>query len=225
MSKLTNLNKGTVQGIVRTLVQDGFLQQSYETRKYQLGINLYELGTFSVGCLEITQRASAPAQDLAIRTDHNVRVAILDKDSVMVILGAYSKLEGFFFRQLGPRAPLYCSSLGKAILAFLDPIELEKCLERIKFIPHTANTITSKEGLLRVIDEIRKQGYSVNSEERLFGRAAIAAPIFDRQKKLIASICLAGHPKDIFGKNMENLIAEVKHTALEISFQLGYTVS
>jgi len=224
ISQLTKLNKGTVQGLIRTLVQEGLLQQNHESRKYQLGLNLYELGTVAVGCLEIVQRASAPAQDLAIRSDHNVRVAVYDKDSAMVVLGAYSKSQGFFFRQLGPRAPLHCSSLGKAILAFLEPTELDRCLQKINFVPFTANTITDRERLLRNLDEIRRLGYSVNREERLFGRAAIGAPIFGRNKRPVASICIAGHPKDIFGEKMENMIMEVRHTALEISFQMGYSI-
>jgi len=224
MSRLTNLNQATVQGFVRTLLKENFLQQNQETRKYQLGIALYELGIVSAGSLEITQRASSPAHGLAKRTEQQVRVATFDKDSAIVILNAYPKLEPFIFRYTGTRPRFYCSALGKAILAFWEPIALDECLERIKFNLHTVNTITQKEALRRELEKIRQQGYALNREERLLGRAAIGAPIFGRHKQILAAICLVGTPKGILGESMEGLVMEVNHTALEISIQMGYVM-
>jgi len=224
ISRLTNLNKGTVQGLIRTLLQEGFLRQNQETRKYQLGIKLYELGIASAWSLEINQRSFVLAHDLAKRTEQHVRVAILDNGSMLVTLEAYPKSLPLPFRPRWVRIPLYCGSLGKAILAFLDPIELEKHLDQNEFIPYTSTTITSKKELRRVLEEIRQLGYSVNREERLSGRASIAAPIFNQQKQPIASICLAGYPRDILGESMEDLAIEVSHAALEISFQMGYSM-
>jgi len=224
MSRLTNLNAATVQGLVRTLLQVGFLRQNQETRKYHLGIKLYELGIASVGNLEITQRSSNLAYSLARRTKQHARVALFVNNSAIIIFDAYLNIEPLIFRYMGPRPPLYCTALGKAMLAFLDPIGLGRYLEQIELIPYTVNTFSLKQDLRRELVEIKGVGYAVNREERMLGRAALGAPIFGRQKQLIASICLAGHPEDILGERMEELIAEVKNTALEISFQMGYSL-
>lgn len=222
ISRLLNLNKGTVQGLVRTLVHEGFLKQDQETRKYQLGLKLYELGIISAGSLEINQRSSMLAHDLSKRTQQLVRIAIFDKNSAMVTLDAYPRSEPFLSRHLGPRAPLYCTALGKALLAFLEKKELDAYLEQVELTIYTANTITEKDHLLKELQDTRQRGYSINREEHLFGRAAIGAPIFGRNGRLAASICLVGYPNQILGENMENLAEEVKRTALEISRQMGY---
>ncbi|MFH1252643.1 MAG: IclR family transcriptional regulator [bacterium] len=222
MSRMLHLNKGTVQGIIRTLLEEGFLQQNTETRKYQLGIRLYELGTTAAGSLEINQRASNPAHDLAKRTGYLVRIAIFDKDSAFVTLDAYPRSEPFLFRQIGPRTPLYSTALGKAILAFLDQSEFDAYLQRTELISYTTQTITRKDELLRELSETRRRGYSINREEHIFGRAAVGAPIFGRQRRLCASACIVDNPDKILGKDMENLAREVKQTALEISMNMGY---
>jgi DNA-binding IclR family transcriptional regulator len=224
MSRLSDLNKGTVQGLVRTLLKEGFLRQNRETRKYQLGIKLYELGMASARSMAINQRSFNSAHDLAKRMEQHVRVAVFDEDAAIVTLEAYPKSEPFLFRQRGLRALFYCSALGKAILAFWNSIELDNYFERMEFTPYTPHTITRKEELRRVLEEIRELGYSVNRQERLLERAAIGAPIFDRKKQVIASICLAGNPKDILGDRLESFATEVCRTALEISIQMGYSL-
>lgn len=62
---MLGLKKGTVQGLVRTLAQGGFLQQDEETRKYGLGLKVFELGTILAASLEINGKSAAPAHKLA----------------------------------------------------------------------------------------------------------------------------------------------------------------
>lgn len=222
ISRALDLHKGTVQGLVRTLTKGGFLQKDLETRKYQLGLRIYELGAILAGSLEINQKATNPANQLAKRTQHLVRVAIMDRDSALVTLDAYPKSQPFYSPQFGPRAPLYCTALGKAILAFLDQQELDVYLERVKLIPYTSNTIIQKGRLLKDLKETRKRGYSINREEHLLGRAAIGAPIFGREGYPVASIVIIIDPSQLDEK-INKLAQEIKKTALEISQLMGFS--
>ena len=81
ISRALKLHKGTVQGLVRTLTDQGFLEQDHYSRKYQLGPKVYELGIIRAGSLEINQKASIPAHQLALRTERLVRIATWDKNS------------------------------------------------------------------------------------------------------------------------------------------------
>jgi len=222
ISRALDLHKGTVQGLVRTLVQEGFLQQDSETRKYQLGPKIYELGVVLAGSLEVNQKASNPAHQLAKRTQHLVRIAILDNDSALITLDAYPRSLPFLSRQFGPRAPLYCTAVGKALLAFLEQPEVDVYLEQTELTPYTANTLIQKDQLLRDLEETRQRGYSINREEHLLSRSAVGAPIFERRGRLSASMSLVGYPSYILGKHMESLAKEVMNTALEISRSMGY---
>ena len=222
ISRSLDLKKGTVQGLVQTLVQEGFLQQDRETRKYQLGLKIYELGVVLAGTLEVNQRASNPAHQLAKRTELLVRIAILDKDSAIVTLDAYPRSQPFLSQQFGPRDPLYCTALGKAILAFLDQGELDRYLEQVELIPYTPNTIVRKDQLIRDLEETRQRGYSINREEHLLARAAVGAPIFGREGRLSASICIDGDKNKILGEHTKGLGEQVMDTASEISRNMGY---
>ena len=222
MSRLLNIKKGTVQGLVRSLTRDGFLDKDGDTRKYRLGLKIYELGVILAGSLEINHGASGPAQQLAKRTQHQVRIAIKDNDSVLVTLDAYPKPQPFYSPQFGPRAPLYCTALGKALLAFLEKQEVDAYLEKVHLVPYTPNTITRKDKLIRVLKETRKRGYSINREEHLLGRAAIGAPILGRKGYPVASIVIVVNPSKLDEK-INNLAQEVKKTALEISQLMGFS--
>jgi IclR family KDG regulon transcriptional repressor len=221
ISQQLGLHKGTVQGLVRTLTNAGFLQRDGETRRYHLGLRIYELGVILAGSLEINQKASAPAQNLAMQTQHLVRIAILDGDSVLVTLDAYPAPQPFLTWQFGPRAPIYCTALGKALYAFLSRQEIEGYLKRVKFIPYTPNTITKKEKFVRELGETRKRGYSINRGENLAARGAIGVPIFGSEQRPVAAMSLVGDPTYILGKRRESLAGKIMKTALEISLLMS----
>jgi DNA-binding IclR family transcriptional regulator len=221
ISRALNLHKGTVQGLVRTLADQGFLEQDYYSRKYQLGPKLYELGIVRAGSLEINQKASIPAHQLALRTERLVRIATWDNNSTLVTMDVYPRSQPFLSRQFETRIPPYCTSLGKALLAFLEKEELNAYLKQAVLVPYTPNTMISKAQLLKELDETRLRGYSLNRGEHLLGRAGIGAPIFGRGKRLVGAICLvcaAGQD----GENITKYADDVKVTALEISRHMGY---
>lgn len=221
ISRELGLHKGTVQGLVRTLTNAGFLQRDGETRRYQLGLKIHELGVILAGSLEINQKASAPAHNLAKQTQHLVRIAILDGDSVLVTLDAYPTPQRFLTWQFGPRAPIYCTALGKALYAFLSRQEVEGYLKRVKLIPYTPQTITKKDKFRRELEETRKRGYSINQGENLLARAAIGVPIFGGAQRPVASMCIVGDPRYILGEGRESLAGKAMKTALEISLLMG----
>jgi IclR family KDG regulon transcriptional repressor len=221
ISKLLGLPKPTVHGLVRTLVKQGFLQQDPQTRKYMLGLKIYELGIVLAGSLEINQKGAGAAYQLAKQTGLVSRIAIWDLDSALLTVNIEPRSHLFFVHQIGPRIPAYCSAIGKALLAFLDAPDLKGYLERVQLRPLTANTITRKKQLLKEIDETRRRGYSVDREENLLGLACIGTPIFGLNGRLEGALSLSGDAKHIY-KRMDMLLPEVLKTAKEISRSLGH---
>lgn len=222
IARSLNLNKSTVQGLVRALVYIGFLQRNPDTRKYQLGPRIYELGIILAGSLEINQKASQPADRLAKRIELLVRIAILDGDSALITLDAYPRSQPFIFRQFGLRAPLYCTAVGKALLAYLDRETVDEYVKRTELFAYTPTTLTNKKDLMKELELTKKRGYSVNREEHFLSRVAIGAPIFGREGRLAGSMCISGPPERILGEDHEKLVQEVKNTSLEITRHMGH---
>ena len=216
------LNKATVWGLVTTLEQQGFLQQNPDTLKYGVGPKLFELGMVYVGSLEINAKASRLVHGLASRTGLNARIGIWDGGGVLITLMALPKTEDSLSHQIGPRVPAYCSGIGKALLAYLEPGELQSYLQETELVRHTRTTIVVLEKLLMDLEETRQRGYSISSEEMIPGLAALGAPIFGKTKQLVGAISISYSPASFSKKNLDKLADDLLGTAAEISQKMGY---
>ena len=222
ISDALKLPKGTVHGLVRTLLNSGFLQQDLETRKYQLGLKIYEMGIILAGNLEINQKGVGPANKLAKNVRLITRIAIWDGDSALTTVNIDPLSDSHFVYQIGPRIPAYCSSLGKALLAFLNDEERDAYLRRIELVPYTPKTIVQKDRLLRELKKTRQRGFSIDQEETVSGLFCIGAPVYGRNGQLEAAVSLSGSPDRFQNQQMKTLCEKLLKTAGEISLLLGY---
>ncbi len=224
ISRALGLHKGTVQSLVRTLVMGGFLEQDQETQKYQLGLQIYELGVIKATNLEINKSALIPAQQLAKKTKKLIRIGIWDKESVLITLNCYPNTKQVY-REFGLRLPPYCTAMGKILLAFLGKQELDNYLEKIELTPYTTNTIDHKDQLLEELVETRKRGYATNREEHMLFRRAIGIPIFGLEGHVIAALGLVIDPdrSDEDEEQFQIYVREALITAFEISQSMGYS--
>lgn len=221
ISKSLGLPKPTVHALARTLVNNGMLEQDLETRKYKLGFKVYELGIVLTTSLEINQKGAGLAYQLANQTGMVSRIAIWGLDSALITVNIEPLSHLYFIHQIGPRVPAYCSSLGKALLAFSEPEFLDGYLDRVHMRPLTENTITEKKRFLEEIEEIRRSGYAMDREENLLGMACIGAPVFGWGGRLEAAISISGDAKKIY-KRMDTLLSELLKTGKEISRAMGF---
>ena len=227
ISRLMDLPKGTVHGLIRTLLSHGFLSQDPQSKKYRLGLKIHELGIILSGSLEINQRAAGPCHQLSRRTGLLSRIGIWDGGSVVITLNTHPDPMPVLPHQVGPRIHAYCSAIGKAILAFLDEAELYAYLQRTRLTAFTPATITDEEKLREDLAATRRRGYAVDREEAVQGLGCIGAPIFDQQGAVTGGLSLSGPVKKVFSdaaveEQTESLPEEVLGTAAEVSRYLGY---
>ena len=118
----------------------------------------------------------------------------------------------------GERGPVYATSLGKAILAYLDPVECDQVLDRLKFNKLTSGTITDVSELREDLARIRARGYAINNMERQAGVRSVAAPILDASGHPVASVCAAAPSFRLTLAGLKKTLApHVMATADEIS--------
>jgi IclR family KDG regulon transcriptional repressor len=223
ISRELGLAKGTVQGLVKTLANEGLLSQDVATQKYQLGPKVYELGVIFGKSFEVNQKALILADDIAKRQKLTVRIGIWDRGSVLVTLNAHARVGIVPAGDFPLRVPAYCTGLGKALVAFFDQRELELYIEQTELNAYTPNTIIDKNELREELKLIKTLGYSISNEEHWLHRGAIAAPIFGRNDFPIASIALVGDPARFLGDEKDKLIIELMNAAREVSESMGYS--
>ncbi|MCJ8501236.1 IclR family transcriptional regulator [Desulfatitalea alkaliphila] len=222
ISRAVGLSKGTVHGLIRTLLQQGFLQQDSATRKYRLGLKIYELGIIWAGTLEINQKSAGPMNQLAKETLLECRLAIWDGDSMVITSTVHPRARAVLPHQFGPRVHAYCSAIGKAVLAFMDDAQVERYLKRTQFTAFTPNTVTDRQQLLEDLVQTRQRGYAFDREEAVQGLSCIGAPIYQRSGQVAGALSVSGGTQRVMGDKMEGFALALMNTAAEISRYMGY---
>jgi len=213
-----NLPLATVHGLVSTLVEEGLMSQIPETREYRLGLRLNELGAIQMASLEINQRAAIPSAYLARETGFVVHVAVFERDAIVVTYSTSPMTDRHGLAMyLGTRVPSYCSSIGRAVLAFLPREEVLAHLGRVETVPYTPYTVTDREKILAELDAIILRGYSVVRQELASTLCSIGAPVFGAKGEIMGGISLNIHPDDFKEEELEMLGRRVIMTADQIS--------
>lgn len=220
ISKLLGLHKSTTFGIVSTLYANGILDKNENTGKYKLGLELYRLGT-KVN-LSLRSIVLPYLEHLVEIYEETANLVVMQDLSVVYLEKVESSHSMRISTSVGGRKPLYCTAVGKAILAYLPPDELQRKLDRIEFVKFTDNTITSKEDLIKALIEIKQRGYAEDNEELEIGLCCISAPILNQYSYPIGAISVSG-PKSRMNTEVNAKISKtLVGFTMEISKKLGY---
>jgi DNA-binding IclR family transcriptional regulator len=222
MAESLNLAKTTVHGLVSTLESNGFLKKDVANRKYRLGFALFELGTIQVAGLEINQRAIYPLQKLSNDTNRICRVAIWDRNSVVVTMTVQPQGHEIMTRQFGPRLPGYCTALGKAILANMSESELKLYFAEIDLIAYTPNTLKDRQLLEEDLIHTRRRGYSISRIEMVPHQAGLGAPVLDNSGRTMGAISTHLKVEDLDTDFMNTTAGRLIRAAHQLSMDMGY---
>lgn len=222
IAKLVNLPVGTVSGLVYTLRVNHYLDQNHVNRKYRLGLKLAERAAVLLDQLDLRTIAAPYLEKLREWCGESVNLAIIDDHDVVYIERLFGKHALAIRSELGKRAPIYSTALGKVITAYLPPSEIQAYLDHTAFLPVTRYTITDAERFQEELTRIRKNGFSIDEEENEMGGRCIAAPIFDHDCRPIAAISVSVPIQRLPREQVPALSEKIKEVALAISKDLGY---
>ena len=116
LAQETGLAKSTVHRLLASLVSLGYAAQEPETGRYRLTLKMFELSSGIVNSMEIMDVAKAHLERLSQRTGEAVHLVIRDAQDIVYIYKTESGPMRMSSR-VGLRSPLYCTGVGKAILA------------------------------------------------------------------------------------------------------------
>lgn len=217
-----DMYKSTVHRIVSELCAYKYLERNNETKEYRLGLKFLDISSHVIENMDIRESAKKSVEELNNITKETVHLAmLLDNQAIYVDKKESSHLIRMY-SQIGKVAPLYCTGVGKAILAFQPTEILKELVDSIIFHKYTENTITSKNQLMKEIDEIRRKGYALDKEEHEKNIVCIAAPIRDYTKKVVASISITAILYRMTMEDLLNYKDVILEKSYEISSRIGY---
>ncbi len=223
ISSKVDLNKTTVSRLVVSLENRGYVRRDEDNLRYRLGMKILSLtGKFlqSLGFREVAVPYLREIQRLSGET---ANLAVVDGTDVVYLDRFESQHTVKASFRVGKRAPLSCTALGKAMLAYMDEGEVRRRLEFGRgIVRSTEHSLASLEELLADLVLIRDKGASVDDEEHQIGVRCVGGPIFDVTGRVIAAISVSGPTSRISRERLPEVCVLVRGASQSISAELGY---
>ena len=220
------MSRSTTHRYVITLVALGYLEQG-ASRKYRLGLRVTDLGMSALNSTGLREHARPYLEELRQRTSYTTSLGVLDGSEVLYVDRARSYRRGQnqidLGLQAGSRMPAYCTAMGKLLLAFLPDSQQRDVLAGVKPAKRGPNTITSKKALRAELEKVREASFAVDDEELAAGLYAIAAPVRNESRDVVAAVSLEAPSSMIALEELIDALGpHLVSTADRISARLGY---
>ena len=222
LAQRLGLAKSTVHRLASTLTSSGFLEQNRDTGRYRLGVALFELGALVRRRMDVANVARPHLRELLEKTGETVQLGIVDHLSVLYVYEMESRRAIRMAAAVGARAPLHCTAVGKVLLAFQPADYIRETLERGP-PAFTEKTVTRRDELLALLEDVRLRDYAVDDEESESGLRAIAAPVRNQNGMVIAALGVAAPVQRMNKKVMQTTVPTVMSIAQAVSTRLGFT--
>lgn len=221
-------SKATAHRLLATMIELGYVEKDDDTERYGLTLKLFSLGARSIqDRSDLLWAADRVMAKLSRLTGESINLGVLDHtDEKVVYTHKYDSHYNLSMQStLGKRNPLHSTSLGKALLAWRDPREIDERIARMKFEVSAPNTITDPATLLADLEATRERGYAEEIEESEAGVRCMAVPIFDHLGRPVAAMSIA-FPLFRFQEDRKPEIARtIIKLGHEASISLGYTAA
>ncbi len=219
--KKVGWHKATVYRFLSVMLELGLLDKT--NNKFRIGPLLFTFGNLYLSTTDILIAADTVVEKLNKLTNEAVSVALLDKGYVTMIMRRETSSHSFRWAiNQGSSFPAYASALGRALLSELTDTEVDKIYPSKKLKKITPKTITSKDELKKIFQQVRKDGFATSSEQSVEGVEAVASVIRESSGKAIAAISIQ---VPIFRMNKETRIVLGELVSMGsslISYRLGY---
>ena len=124
--------------------------------------------------------------------------------------------------RIGASNPVHCTSVGKAILAFLPEERVADVIKRTRFERFTHRTIATPEAFRAEIEKTRRRGYAVDDEELEEGLRCIAVPLLDAQRQPVAAVSVSGPSFRVTAQKLPAIANQLLQCVRGISVDMGY---
>lgn len=218
----TDIPKSTLFRILTTLQRRGCVVTEEDSKKYRLGLKLWELGSAYLGQSDLDSAAVPYMKELAERCEESVFLGVMDGGEVIYVRRMESPKSVLAVRKLGQRAPAYCTATGEAMLAFTPAGEVGRLLDGHPLRTYTSRTCTDRDELRMRLEKIRKEGVAVVDGEYNAQLLCISAPVLDDTSRACASLTVAMLSAQATDESIQKTKKAVRQAAQTLSGELGY---
>jgi IclR family transcriptional regulator, pca regulon regulatory protein len=217
LSVKTGLSRAAVRRCLYTLTKLGFAGAEDGSR-YSLRPRLLTLSQTYTTSNSLSNAAQPILERMSANLRESFSVATLDGDDIVYIARTVGTRVMAVDLHIGSRLPAYCTSMGRVLLAYLPPEELEAYLARAVLTPHTTRTITTVEKLRLALRNVRRNGYALVDQELEVGLRSLAVPVYSPNGRVTATVNLSGNAPRMPVYDMQTrFLPYLRNAALELA--------
>jgi len=184
-----DLTSSTAHIYLKTLKTVGYVIQ--EDGKYKMGLRFLRDGISVQESIPLYHKAKSSIDKLASETGEGVGLAVEEDGQRVTLYHSRGSRSVHDHASIGEFTNMHWTALGKALLAYKDPDEINAILDRYGMPQATDQTITDRNKLFEELEQIRECGYALESEDRREGLRSVALPIRVKQET-VGSISITG---------------------------------
>lgn len=225
ISAALSLHKSTVHRLLTSLIFMGYARQDEATQKYMLSYKLVSMAGKILGRTDILRAARPYLERLSDISGETVHLVQREGSNILYIYKIEAKVGTIrMVSHVGMVHPMYCSGVGKAIMAELSEREVRRIWNDSIIEKKTEKTITDFHKLCTVLEEVKRCGYALDDEENEEGVRCIAASLRGYGKEVRYAFSISGPVSRMTKERMEELSADVRRVQKELSGELGYLI-
>jgi DNA-binding IclR family transcriptional regulator len=211
----------TALRLVHALRQARLVEQT-ASGEVRLGAGLIDLGQRALEEHDVRDVARPYMQELSRLTGETINLAVLGEQQVVYVAKIDSTRPTRIYSRVGRVAPLHCTGVTKAILAFLDPAQLEELLPLVTYERFNEHTLVTPEALRADLAVSRERGYALDDREHEEDIHCVAAPILQAGGGVAASLSIAAMTARVSRDDLLALAEPLMAATTAASRDLGY---
>ena len=186
-------------------------------------MRLFDFGNRAIEQYDLRDRAQPHLRRLVAETEETAHLCILEAARVIYIDKIEPARSVRMITRIGASNPVHCTSVGKAMLAFLPEEKSADILRRLRFERYTHHTITTAEALRAELEKTRRRGYAVDDEEYEEGLRCIAMPVLDAQRLPVAAVSVSGPSFRVTAQKLPSIANHLLQCVRGIAVDMGYS--
>jgi IclR family acetate operon transcriptional repressor len=218
---LSRLPVSTVHRFLANLVTAGFLSCDSDGT-YHLGIACFAIGQAAVGQLDIRRLSLPYLRELNQQTRETIHLTVRHGLSAVYVEKLDSTEPLRIHSRIGASVPLYCTAVGKVMLAYMPQEERDRVLPELGVKRLTPNSVGNLQELKTELYRVHKNGYACDMEEHEMHIRCVAAPIWDHAGSVQSSVSITAPVVRMPVTRLRQLAPLIQAAGLQISRELGY---
>jgi IclR family pca regulon transcriptional regulator len=218
----SGIGRSASQRFLYTLTSLGYLNQDPSSKAYRLSSKLLALSQ-SYPCADVLKERAYPILEAANRAcEETINLTILEGTDVTYILRFESKHVLSVNLVVGMKLPAFCTAPGRVMLAYSNERRQDIALAEPLLVKRTETTEVDPARLREILHQTRRKGYALSNQEAFVGDISVAAPVFDRERRIAAAVNIAvPFPRWSVARAQRTLAPIVRQVGQEVSAALA----